>query len=254
VAVGDFNGDGLLDLAVTNTDDGTVSILLGTGTGSFGVPTPFDVGSQPVSVAVGDFNGDGTLDLAVANKGEGTVSVIGGTAGVLAARTPYTVGRGPSFVGVGDFNGDGHLDLAVANYGDNTVSILLGTGNGAFRTATRHKVGRGPAFVGVGDFNGDGHLDLAVANYGDNRFRFSQQGRAASASRPSSTPALLRSNRIADFNGDGHLDLAIENRLSQQCVDTVGHRHPAGSGASTGVRSAGLGQTSTAMATSISPQ
>ena len=75
VAVGDFNGDGKLDLAVASFGDAlgfdprTVSILLGTGTGSFGAKTDFGTGTTPVSVAVGDFNGDGKLDLAVANLG-----------------------------------------------------------------------------------------------------------------------------------------------------------------------------------------
>ena len=67
VAVGDFNGDTFLDLAVTNVFSNNVSILLGNGTGSFGTATNFAVGSAPVSVAVGDFNGDTFLDLAVAN-------------------------------------------------------------------------------------------------------------------------------------------------------------------------------------------
>ena len=65
--MGDFNGDGKLDLAVANYNSATVSILLGTGTGSFGAKTDFGTGSIPSSVAVGDFNGDGKLDLAVAN-------------------------------------------------------------------------------------------------------------------------------------------------------------------------------------------
>jgi hypothetical protein len=68
VAVGDFNGDGKLDL-VAASGGATVSILLGTGTGSFGAKTDFGTGSLPLSVAVGDFNGDGKLDLAVANLG-----------------------------------------------------------------------------------------------------------------------------------------------------------------------------------------
>ena len=67
LAAGDFNGDGKLDLVVTNGSSSNVSILLGTGTGSFGAATNFAVGSGPRSVAVADFNGDGKLDLAVAN-------------------------------------------------------------------------------------------------------------------------------------------------------------------------------------------
>jgi hypothetical protein len=65
VAVGDFNGDGNLDLAVANSYSTAVSILLGTGTGSFGAKTDFGTGFSPGRVAVGDFNGDGKLDLAV---------------------------------------------------------------------------------------------------------------------------------------------------------------------------------------------
>ena len=87
VAVGDFNGDGNLDLAVANLGYGTprtVSILLGTGTGSFGAKTEFVTGSGPDpnylggpdSVAVGDFNGDGKLDLVVTNLNSNTVSIL----------------------------------------------------------------------------------------------------------------------------------------------------------------------------------
>ncbi len=67
VAVGDFNGDGKFDLAVANYNDGTVSILLGNGNGTFAAKTDYSAGTPSQSVAVGDFNGDGKADLAVAN-------------------------------------------------------------------------------------------------------------------------------------------------------------------------------------------
>ena len=79
VAVGDFDGDGALDLAVANKRDNTVSVLLGHGDGTFEAPRNFAVGDSPVSVAVGDFNGDGVPDLAVANAGSNDVSVLLGT-------------------------------------------------------------------------------------------------------------------------------------------------------------------------------
>ena len=127
VAVGDFNGDGKLDL-VAASGGATVSILLGTGTGSFGAKTDFGTGGA-YSVAVGDFNGDGTLDLAVANGDSATVSILLGTGtGSFGAKTDFGTGIGPASVAVGDFNGDGRLDLAVANQRSNTVSILLNTG------------------------------------------------------------------------------------------------------------------------------
>jgi hypothetical protein len=76
VAAGDFNHDGKLDLAITNSGDATVSILLGNGSGGFTATTPISVGFNPDSVAVGDFNNDGNLDLAVANEGSNTISIL----------------------------------------------------------------------------------------------------------------------------------------------------------------------------------
>jgi hypothetical protein len=161
VAVGDFNRDGKLDLAVANELSVNVTVLLGTGTGSFGAARSFGAGPTPVSVVVGDLNGDGTLDLAVANVGGDRVSILLNTcvptcaAASFGAATDFGVGNVPASVAVGDFNGDGKLDLAVANALSNTVSILLGTGTGSFEAATDFGVGAEPASVAVGDFTGD---------------------------------------------------------------------------------------------------
>jgi FG-GAP-like repeat len=80
VAVGDFNGDGKPDLAVSHVvsadGSGTVSVLLGNGTGGFSSPTNFVVGTRPVSVVVSDFNGDSKKDLAIANYGSNDVSIL----------------------------------------------------------------------------------------------------------------------------------------------------------------------------------
>src|SRR5437588_520064 len=120
LAVGDFNGDGKLDLAAVNLDSDTVSILLGAGSGSFGAKTDFATGGQPFSVAVGDFNSDGKLDLAVASLDEDSVSILLGTgAGSFTTKTDFGAGSTPVAVAVGDFNGDGKLDLAVANLDGN---------------------------------------------------------------------------------------------------------------------------------------
>ena len=76
VAVGDFNGDGVSDLAVANGSSNNVSVFLGNGDGSFQAARSFGASSFPYSVAVGDFNGDGVLDLAVANFLSNDVSVL----------------------------------------------------------------------------------------------------------------------------------------------------------------------------------
>ncbi len=173
VAVTDFNGDGHLDLAVTNYADDTVSVLLGTGTGIFGGQVAFAVDQGPQSIAVADFNEDGHPDLAVADWGNGqsstVVSVLLGLGdGGFGPQTLQFVGTGPASVAVGNFNGDDHIDLAAANYGNNgvgnSISVLLGLGDGSFGPQTTFAVGTGPFSVAVGDFNADGIPDLAVAN------------------------------------------------------------------------------------------
>ena len=76
VAVGDFNGDGLPDLAVANSNSHNVAVLLGNGDGTFQGARSFGADSRSVSVAVGEFNGDGVQDLAVANEYSHNVSVL----------------------------------------------------------------------------------------------------------------------------------------------------------------------------------
>jgi hypothetical protein len=72
---GDFNGDGILDIAVTDSVNNTVTVLLGSGTGSFIAQSPMPTGSTPRSLAVTDLNGDGKLDLIVADFGSTTLDV-----------------------------------------------------------------------------------------------------------------------------------------------------------------------------------
>src|SRR5438477_9362799 len=166
-AVGDFNGDGKQDLAVTNISTHSVSILLGNGNGSFSAPANFPVGSTPTSLAVGDFNGDGKQDLAVANLGSNTAGVyLGNGVGGFTLSVNVRVGDGPYSVTVGDFNGDGKPDIATANFSSNNVSIALGDGTGHFGAATGFAGGLATIYIAMGDFNGDGHQDLVVANYG----------------------------------------------------------------------------------------
>jgi len=158
MATGDFDGDHKIDLAVVNTTDHTVSILLGDGAGSFaGAPTPtLNIGAYAFSIATGDFNGDGTLDLAVANSNDNTVSILmGNGAGSFAAAPTRTVGVGSSPVSVttGDFNKDGKFDLAVVNNVDKTVSILckpLADRMAARGEVLMHDSGHGNGFVEEG--------------------------------------------------------------------------------------------------------
>ncbi len=133
VAVGDFNGDGKLDLATANYGSNNVSILLGNGDGTFQAAVNYGAGSYPISITVGDFNGDGKLDLATANYGSNNISILLGKGdGTFQTAANYGVGSYPISIAVGNFNGDGKLDLAVANVSSNNVSILTGAGDGTF--------------------------------------------------------------------------------------------------------------------------
>lgn len=166
--IGDFNGDGKVDVAVSNFQNNNVAILLGDGAGGFtaAAGSPVATGAGAIGVETGDFNADGKADLAVANFTSGTVSIlIGNGLGGFSASTPITTGGAPRELVLFDFNGDGKLDLAVVNNGVATISIYQGNGAGGFTAAgSPISVGSQPVSVVTGDFTGDGRLDLVVLN------------------------------------------------------------------------------------------
>jgi hypothetical protein len=215
-AVGDFNRDGTLDLAVANSTSNTVSVLLGKGNGTFSPKVDYATGNTPQSVVIGDFNGDGYLDLAVTDSTSNTVSVfLGNGDGTFQPKVDYATGKGPRGAAAGDFNGDGYLDLVVTNATDGTIGVLLGKGNGTFNAEVTYNTGFNPFSVAVGDFNGDGILDLAVANNNNNNVlsvllgngngTFQTQFQYATGNTPISIA-------LADFNGDGNLDIAVADQ------------------------------------------
>jgi hypothetical protein len=221
---GDFNGDGYPDV-VTANPDGTVSVLLGNGDGTFRAATEFGAtsGSWPGSIIAGDFNGDGRLDLAVTSQSGDDVSIFLGLGdGTFAPPTYYAVGKSPLALVAGDFNGDGHLDLAVADSGSDDVSILLGNGDGTFKPAIRYPLEISPQNLVVGDFNGDGRLDLAVvgnannAGIGEVSVLLGQGDGTFQAVAPFAVPYQTDALAAGDFNGDGHLDLAVAGQYDDQ--------------------------------------
>ena len=221
VALGDFNADGSLDVAVGNfgaLQNIPVSVLLGNGDGTF-QPADFyepeDISSY--SVTVGDFDGDGNLDLVTVDGFNWVWVLLGNGDGTFQAAVKYVVGARCTSVAVGDFNGDGKPDLAVADYVSTNLWVLLGNGDGTFQAPIGYAAGTFAEFVAVGDFNDDGKSDLAVAlrysgvsvllGNGDGTFQtalFSPLGNGDD----------ILSVAVADFNGDGKPDLAVPDALS----------------------------------------
>ncbi len=218
IAVGDFNGDGKLDLAAVNYGDNTVTILLGNGDGTFtqASGSPVSVGGGADSIIAADFNGDGKLDLAVTNSTDDTLSILLGNGDGTFTPTPSrpVTGATPFGLAVGDFNGDGKLDLAVANFDDN-ATILLGNGDGTFTPApAQPTTAQGPAIV-TGDFNGDGKLDLAIANRSDSTVTVllgNDDGTFTPISNCCGDSVGMTHTlgmALGDFNSDGRPDLAV---------------------------------------------
>ncbi|MBW1808752.1 MAG: VCBS repeat-containing protein [Deltaproteobacteria bacterium] len=179
-AFGDVDADAIWDMAVTNSQDNTVSILLGQGssgqgTGGFSAGTQVEVGTEPTHPLLVDLNNDGIEDLVTANRGSNNISVCLGQGsngrgnGTFGSADNIAVGAGPEMVAAGDFNSDTIVDLATANGGAGSVSILLGNGDGTFQAPSSVIVGGTPAAVVVGHFDWDGRLDLAVSDTANNQ-------------------------------------------------------------------------------------
>ncbi len=169
LAVGDFDKDGMPDLAVTSTTESTegwASILRGNGDGTFQAPMAYPTGATPNEVEVGDLNGDGWTDVTVANGFSKSVSVLLNTGdGSFLPHVEHGIPEQPWGHELGDFNKDHRLDMVVAN-GSSNVSVLLGNGDGTFNPAVNYSSGGVIAiFPAVADFNKDRKSDIAVTHY-----------------------------------------------------------------------------------------
>lgn len=210
----DFNGDGVIDLAVANFSSNNVSVLIGIGAGLFNNSINYSVGTNPYGIVSEDFNNDGKRDLAITNSGSNDVSILlGSGAGLFASAISYSV-EGPANLISEDFNGDGNLDLAIAGDVSNNLAILLGTGTGSFVNVVYYYFGMcHPKDLTCYDFNGDGYKDILIPDDCGylskvSIFLGSSSG-TFSASNSFTIGSSGKSICNSDFNKDGNVDLAM---------------------------------------------
>jgi hypothetical protein len=176
IAVGDVNGDGRPDVAVSNFNGGNISLLLNSASapGTFPAVASYNTGGISArGITLGDVNGDGRLDLVTGNQDSNNISVLlnqAASPGTFGPAALYSSGaNGPNGVAVRDMNGDGRPDIVSANNNagsGSTVSVLLNSATtpGTFLAGTTYNSGgRGPIQIALGDVNGDSQPDITTS-------------------------------------------------------------------------------------------
>jgi hypothetical protein len=245
MASGDFNRDGIVDLAVwggsnapttSNIAGSAVRILAGSGKGKFYEIGRIWAGANVSDLEAADVNRDGRLDLVVANNnGYGTATVLLGNGdGTFRSTRSYFIGANPQDLAIGDFDNNGWLDIMAANremwsplpWSDMPsrfgAGLLRGTGFGRFSRVTMIPLIDGQTHVVTGDVDGNGRLDAVFG--GPFSMSLGPAARAlihVALNRPTSTtnswfqvsqfsPFLgtVGGLGLSDLDGDGRDDLA----------------------------------------------
>ncbi|HEY3243886.1 MAG TPA: VCBS repeat-containing protein, partial [Phycisphaerae bacterium] len=237
VAIGDLDGDGLNDLAVTNTYSGQVSVLINAGGGHFPTHVGYFSGGLPRSVVIADLNGDGLPDLAVLNVGTDDIAIFlnsgSGTfthlANYPALNIPeelidfdyYSFG-GPQ-LSAGDVDGDGDVDLVTPGVFPNGLyglAVMFNNGHAGFTTPVFHATGGFSWSSALGDLDGDGDLDLVAPNPTSETSTIAVLLNPGTGNFAPHTDYSVeyagpcgcynpRSLAMGDLDGDGNLDVAV---------------------------------------------
>ena len=201
----------LVDLAVVNGDDNTVSVMINQ-VGGFFIRKDVPVGGDPRSIVAGDVDEDGNPDLVVGNRVGQSVTILRNDGfGGFSFFLDLFVGHPIESVAVTDLDGDTDLDLLTANDNVNTISVFLNGGRGTFFPLQEHAVGAGPRSITAKDFNGDGRPDLAVATQTGNgvSILINQGGGLFDPDAPVAVSGGPVAVAVEDFDQDGNYDLAV---------------------------------------------
>ncbi len=240
VAVGDFNGDGTLDVLDTNGLN-TNTVSLGRSDGSFQTNqlSAYSTSLLANNVVTADFNGDGIPDTAESLSGgaNGKIAInLGSSHGVFGTASLVTASTCSNnvveWIATGDVNGDGKADLVATLQGapfagcqNNTVAVMGGLGTGTFRAASYYPTGSTAqeGIVYLVDVNGDGKLDIVTENADGTISVLLNKGNGtySAGTLITSVAALYPSSlflAFADFNGDGKMDIAAATNGNQTAV------------------------------------
>jgi hypothetical protein len=238
VAIGDLDGDGKPDMAVTNLSANKVSVyrnIAANGSinaSSFAAPVDFSTGVAPFGLAIGDIDMDGKPEIIVANSGSATMSVFHNiatsgsiTSSSFASKVDFATENNPYGVAIGDLDGDGKPETVVANSNlsiEGKVSIFRNTSSkgsitvSSFATRQNFATGSSPTLFAIGDLDGDGKPDIAVTNFesGVSVLRNTTTAGSINASSFATKVAIpsggdLEGMAMGDLDGDGKLDLAF---------------------------------------------
>ncbi|HKO62204.1 MAG TPA: VCBS repeat-containing protein [Pyrinomonadaceae bacterium] len=228
LGMGDFNGDGKLDLATVNNEDNDISVALGDGRGGFtnAPQSPFAVGPSPYPLTLADVNTDGRLDIVSNSSGTGpnraqllaasrslTLLIGDGQGGFKRNDVPLRTGQ-PWFAAVGDLNGDRKPDIVATHHDQSMLTVLLGDGAGGFREIAGSPVDMGHNVwrAALADVNGDKRLDVIAAGGDSVRVMLGDgAGNFKPAPNPYTTAPGTWRVVIGDLNQDNKPDIVTSN-------------------------------------------
>jgi hypothetical protein len=224
-----LDDDSHLDMIVANQQadiaEGSVSVLLGRGDGTFLDEKRSGMWRETGAVAVGELTGDEHKDIVVGlNDVRRFVILRGDGSGQFTPQAYLAAGDGSKSVAIADFNGDGHGDVAAANRATADITVVLGNGDGSFLSAGTVPTGEEPLSLVASDLNNDRLADLITANFGSNDASVLMAVGDGSFSPLENIQTGVRPESVAtgDFDGDGVVDLVVANRGSDDLLVLTG--------------------------------
>ena len=215
---GDFNNDGEIDMAIANTQNEMVSILMGDGLGSFEEEMAFEADEKVRGIGILDADGDGDDDIVTANRQGNNLSLLinDGSGNFEAPIHFESGGNTETGLMVIDLNNDGKMDLVVSAYNSQEVITMLGDGSGNFIIQDQEDVNGVPWMIAAGDLDNDGNADVASANSTGNNVTilFGDGNGNLGPAIAYDSPGFPLAMDLGDLDGDGDLDMISSNYVS----------------------------------------